>query len=229
MAPCLASFHRERLCLVIDRFGGDRDWTEDISNLLGPLDICEHVSSVWWWPKTKLWDEQLQTIMITVGEDYIVWELDERQKTAAHNPSHLKSHCLFPSWGVSGHEQHRMHGQHNCKMQQLPTISRLILLMNQSAQFCCSYNFNKGAGRRGYRERVHHCTTNCFLPKMQIIVFAKDWNLFVLIASWRRANMPYLFFSKLSLCFISPPPTHCFCLGLLAIHQVSKRKLFRID
>ena len=166
------------------------------------------------------------TIMITVGEDYIVWELDERQKTAAHNH---KSHCLFPSWGVSGHEQHRMHGQHNCKMQQLPTISRLILLMNQSAQFCCSYNFNKGAGRRGYRERVHHCTTNCFLPKMQIIVFAKDWNLFVLIASWRRANMPYLFFSKLSLCFISPPPTHCFCLGLLAIHQVSKRKLFRID
>ena len=84
-------------------------------------------------------------------------------------------------------------------------------------------------GCRGYRERVHHCTTNCFLPKMQIIVFAKDWNLFVLIASWRRANMPYLFFSKLSLCFISPPPTHCFCLGLLAIHQVLKRKLFRID
>ena len=41
--------------------------------------------------------------------------------------------------------------------------------------------------------------------------------------------MPYLFFSKLSLCFISPPPTHCFCLGLLAIHQALKRKLFRID
>ena len=94
--------------------------------------------------------------MITVGEDYIVWELDERQKTAAHNnPSHLKSHCLL-SWGVSGHQQHRMHGQHNCKMQQLPTISRYILQMNQSTQFCCLYNFNKGAGRRGYRERVHN-------------------------------------------------------------------------
>ena len=77
--------------------------------------------------------------------------------------------------------------------------------------------------------RRANCTKNCFLPKMQIIVFAKDWNLFVLIASWRRGNMPYLFFSELSLCFISPPPTHCFCLGLLAIHQVSNRKLFRID